>query len=171
MVIVFCLQGTKATRCIKFCNKGLNPEIVMKGLRKMKELRYLYVDQQGVYSNRGINKRKAKFLNAFSALCCIWKVKKNVSSYFPDALQYLCWNNYPFQYLPTTFQGNNLVTLEMTDSNIVRLWEGGERKVAMWLVNCFVLFIGLFLYQYSFYTFVCIRYLKNSNSLTSLVQS
>ncbi|KAL4580107.1 hypothetical protein LXL04_016287 [Taraxacum kok-saghyz] len=121
--------GTKATRCIKFCNKGLNPEIIMKGLRKMKELRYLYVDQQGVYSNRGINKRKAKFLNAFSALCCIWKVKKNISSYFPDALQYLCWNNYPFQYLPTTFQGNNLVTLEMTDSNIVRLWEGGERKV------------------------------------------
>ncbi|XP_023741578.2 disease resistance protein RPV1 [Lactuca sativa] len=113
--------GTKATRCIKFYKERLNPEIVMKGLRKMKELRYLYVAQQSLYSNRA--KRNPNCLNDFGLLCC-----NKVSPYFPDALQYLHWNNYPFGSLPKTFQANNLVALEMINSKIVQLWEGGERK-------------------------------------------
>ncbi|CAH1444392.1 unnamed protein product [Lactuca virosa] len=113
--------GTKATRCIKFYKERLNPEIVMKGLRKMKELRYLYVAQQSLYSNRA--KRNPNCLNDFGVLCC-----NKVSPYFPDALQYLHWNNYPFGSLPKTFQANNLVALEMINSKIVQFWEGGERK-------------------------------------------
>ncbi|CAI9303582.1 unnamed protein product [Lactuca saligna] len=113
--------GTKATRCIKFYKERLNPEIVMKGLRKMKELRYLYVAQQSLYSNRA--KRNPNCLNGFGVLCC-----NKVTPYFPDALQYLHWNNYPFGSLPKTFQANNLVALEMINSKIVQLWEGGERK-------------------------------------------
>ncbi|XP_052624795.1 disease resistance protein RPV1 [Lactuca sativa] len=45
------------------------------------------------------------------------------------ALRYLCWNDYPFSSLPKIFQANNLVVVQMLDSKIVKLWEGGERKV------------------------------------------
>lgn len=103
----------------------------MKGLRKMKELRYLYVAQQSLYSNRA--KRNPNCLNDFGVLCC-----NKVSPYFPDALQYLHWNNYPFGSLPKTFQANNLVSLEMINSKIVQLWEGGEGKVELRLINCFI---------------------------------
>ncbi|KAJ9552419.1 LOW QUALITY PROTEIN: hypothetical protein OSB04_016464 [Centaurea solstitialis] len=36
---------------------------------------------------------------------------------------------YPFSSLPKTFQANNLVMLGMIDSEIVQLWEGGEKKI------------------------------------------
>lgn len=52
-----------------------------------------------------------------------------VRQYFPNALQFLHWNSYPLQLLPKTFQGNNLVGLELWGSKIVQLWEGGKRKV------------------------------------------
>ncbi|GKA46020.1 Toll/interleukin-1 receptor domain-containing protein [Tanacetum coccineum] len=42
-------------------------------------------------------------------------------------LQYL--ENYPFLYLPKTFQADNLVELEMKDSRMVQLWKKGEKKV------------------------------------------
>ncbi|CAI9284468.1 unnamed protein product [Lactuca saligna] len=67
--------GTQATRYIKFNMGKISPEIVMKGLRKMEELRFLDVS------------------------------------------------------LPKTFQAFNLVPLEISDSRIIQLWEGGERKV------------------------------------------
>ncbi|KAI3500079.1 hypothetical protein L1887_35895 [Cichorium endivia] len=97
--------GTKATRCIQFHTRELNPHIFTKGLRKMKELRLLSVS--GLIS-RGFSM---------------------VSPDFPNALQYLHWTGYPFRYLPTTFQANNLVALQMYGSRILQLWEGGERKV------------------------------------------
>lgn len=54
---------------------------------------------------------------------------------FPNALRYVDWSNYPFSSLPTTFQTNNLVALEMVNSRIVQLWEGGESKVKLWLID------------------------------------
>ncbi|KAI3827275.1 hypothetical protein L1987_01347 [Smallanthus sonchifolius] len=98
--------GTEATRSIKLQYTNLHPDIIMKGLRKMKGLRYLYVVP--IYRE--------------------WKVDE-VSRYLPHALCSLCWLNYTFQSLPKTFQANNLVNLEMVGSNITQLWEGGERKV------------------------------------------
>ncbi|CAH1444349.1 unnamed protein product [Lactuca virosa] len=103
--------GTKATRYIIFQLRGGNFEIVMKGLRKMKELRFLHMSQD--------------IMHAF----CGERKYDNVSQYFPNALQYLHWYQYPFWSLPNTFQANNLVTLKMEWSNIKQLWEGGERKV------------------------------------------
>ncbi|XP_023767544.1 disease resistance protein RPV1 [Lactuca sativa] len=100
--------GTEETRYIKFDTRDLNPEILMKGLRKMKELRFLYV--------RGESKSECSHPN--------WKFSK-----FPDALRYLQWNYYPFRSLPKTFKANNLAALEMNSSKIIQLWEGGERKV------------------------------------------
>ncbi|CAH1444386.1 unnamed protein product [Lactuca virosa] len=118
--------GTEATRCIKFCGGRLDPEIFMKGLRKMNELRFL--DAEAREWNHGINKLIPNFLDALEFLCCDWKLNK-FSPHFPNSLQYLRWNGYPFRFLPKTFHANNLVSLCMDFSDIVQLWEGGERKV------------------------------------------
>ncbi|KAL7582160.1 disease resistance protein RPV1 [Lactuca sativa] len=103
--------GTKATRYIQFQLMGGNFEMVMKGLRKMRELRFLHISR----NTRSNFAEERKY--------------DNVSQYFPNALQYLHWSRYPFWSLPNTFQANNLVTLKMEWSNIKQLWEGGERKV------------------------------------------
>ncbi|XP_076950250.1 uncharacterized protein LOC143623168 [Bidens hawaiensis] len=47
--------------------------------------------------------------------------------HFPNSLRYLYWYEYPHRRLPKTFEGNNLVSLEMPDSKIKKLWKG--RKV------------------------------------------
>ncbi|XP_023741591.1 disease resistance protein RUN1 [Lactuca sativa] len=98
-------MGTEATRCMKFYYRGLDPQIIMKGLRKMKELRVLNVADEENYLNL------------------------KISLYFPNVLRYLRWHKYPFGSLPKSFQANNLVALEMTYSDIVQLWERGEKKV------------------------------------------
>ncbi|XP_023741582.1 disease resistance protein RPV1 [Lactuca sativa] len=121
-------MGTKATRCMKFYYRGLDRQISMKGLRKMTELWFLDVADQEFYSNRDINKIIPNFLNALGFLCCNWKFNE-VHPYFPDALRYLRWDGYNFSYLPKSFQANNLVSLEMSYSDIVQLWERGEKKV------------------------------------------
>ncbi|XP_023743987.2 disease resistance protein RPV1 [Lactuca sativa] len=99
--------GTKATRCIQFHSMKFNPHIFIKGLRKMKELRFLSVD--------GYSSSDLEFSMA--------------GSDFPNAIRYMDWSNYPFSSLPTMFQANNLVALKMFRSRIVQLWEGGESKV------------------------------------------
>ncbi|CAI9284458.1 unnamed protein product [Lactuca saligna] len=103
--------GTKATRYILFNGCKLSPEIVMKGLRKMKELRFLGVS--------------TPFIDANTSDCSHqkWKFDKL------NALRYMRWSYYPFRYLPKTFQGENLVALQITHSRMVQLWEGEERKV------------------------------------------
>ncbi|CAH1421478.1 unnamed protein product [Lactuca virosa] len=100
--------GTKAIKCIRFYTNKLNPYTVVKGLGKMKELRFLSVVFGG------------HFCNTESDI---------VSPDFPNALRYLDFNQYPFRSLPKTFLANNLVALKMAHSKIVQLWEGGERKV------------------------------------------
>ncbi|XP_035832724.1 disease resistance protein RPV1 [Helianthus annuus] len=101
--------GNEETKCLKLRCTDLEPAIIMKGLRMMKELRLLYVE-------------------------CLYSIDvvdevDEVFKYLPDALQSLYWYPYPFSCLPETFRANKLVNLEMPDSNIYELWEGGERKV------------------------------------------
>ena len=115
MVTSFGLQGTKATRCMQFYTRKLSPEIVMKGLKKMKELRFLDLSVGFIGARKSdVFRRNWKFYE------------------LPNALRYLHWDHYPFRSLPKTFQADNLVTLQMADSRIVQLWEGGERKVELW---------------------------------------
>ncbi|CAI9303504.1 unnamed protein product [Lactuca saligna] len=100
--------GTEETRCIRLYTEKLDPYILIKGLAKMKALRFLYVDMRD----------------------CLWNLELDTfSPSFPDTLEYLSFNQYPFTSLPKTFQASNLVTLEMRRSKIILLWEGGERKV------------------------------------------
>ncbi|KAJ0532110.1 putative TIR domain, P-loop containing nucleoside triphosphate hydrolase [Helianthus annuus] len=99
--------GSEEIKCIKLEYTYLDLPIIMKGLRKMKELRLLYVGYE------------------------IDEVDEvdEVSKYLPPALQSLYWHKYPLCCLPKSFQANKLVNLEMSKSNISELWEGGERKV------------------------------------------
>ncbi|MFS7966382.1 putative TIR domain, P-loop containing nucleoside triphosphate hydrolase [Helianthus anomalus] len=99
-------SGTEETKCIRLEYTDLHPAIIEKGLKKMKELRLLYVEH--VYSMDEVDE---------------------VSQYLPDSLQSLYWRGYPFSCLPKTFGPNKLVNLEMVNSKITELWEGGERKV------------------------------------------
>ncbi|KAL7612947.1 hypothetical protein Lser_V15G06549 [Lactuca serriola] len=43
--------------------------------------------------------------------------------YFPDELRWLCWNKYPFKFLPLTDMCK-LVGLDVVGGNIKRLWKG-----------------------------------------------
>ncbi|CAI9284457.1 unnamed protein product [Lactuca saligna] len=103
--------GTQATRYIKFYMEKFSPDMVMKGLRKMKELTFLHVSLQFIDASKSDYSRQN------------WKSKN-----FPNALRYLCWNDYPYRSLPKKFQADSLVALEMVKSQIVQLWGGGERK-------------------------------------------
>ncbi|GJW40993.1 disease resistance TIR-NBS-LRR class family protein [Tanacetum coccineum] len=104
-------MGTEATRCLKLKTSRGNSRILMKGLGKMEKLRYLEVN--------------LAFYDFESDAECL----DDTRQYLPNSLKYLkCWN-YPFLYLPRTFQANNLVGLDMYKSRMVQLWEDGEKKI------------------------------------------
>ncbi|KAM0048363.1 putative leucine-rich repeat domain superfamily, winged helix DNA-binding domain superfamily [Helianthus debilis subsp. tardiflorus] len=98
--------GTESTRCM---DMKLTPEIVVEGLRNMKKLRCLIIDYKN-YNNDFVDHVKIDDGN----------------QYLPNTLRYLNWFRYPHWCLPQTFQGDNLVALEMHDSRIELLWEGGK---------------------------------------------
>ncbi|XP_071741576.1 uncharacterized protein [Rutidosis leptorrhynchoides] len=108
-------QGTKATRGIHINTEEFDPEIFMRGLRNMEELRFLYVRCYNMVLDAQCNKSS-------------WKYDK-YGQYLPNSLRYVWWGHLPIDSLPITFLANNLVTLGLFGSNIVQLWEEGERKV------------------------------------------
>ena len=83
-------------------------EIAMKGLANMKDLRVAEI--------------------WFTLETYHWKFDK-VSQYFPSSLRFLRLFIFPFSSFPSTFQGKNLVGIDMFSSNAVQLWEDGEEKV------------------------------------------
>ncbi|KAL8239897.1 hypothetical protein R6Q59_016464 [Mikania micrantha] len=101
--------GTKDTRSMIMEDMDVHPAIVMQSLRKMKNLRLLFVTNDVLSKN--------------------WEIVEGGVQYLPDTLRSLHWSRYPLCCLPKTFQANNLVNLEMPYSYISQLWEGGERKV------------------------------------------
>ncbi|GKE45081.1 disease resistance TIR-NBS-LRR class family protein, partial [Tanacetum coccineum] len=104
-------MGTEETRCLKLNKSRANATIVMQGFGKMKKLQYLEVN--------------FAFNDFESDVECL----DDTSQYFPNSLKYLKCPDYPFLYLPKTFQANNLVELRMSNSRLVQLWEEGEKKV------------------------------------------
>ncbi|KAD6454961.1 hypothetical protein E3N88_09667 [Mikania micrantha] len=100
--------GTKDTRSMIMEDMDVHPAIVMQSLRKMKNLRLLFVTNDVLSKN--------------------WEIVEGGVQYLPDTLRSLHWSRYPLCCLPKTFQANNLVNLEMPYSYISQLWEGGERK-------------------------------------------
>lgn len=43
---------------------------------------------------------------------------------FPTKLRWLCWNEFPFDYLPSDLTLESLVVLEMCYSNLRQVWKG-----------------------------------------------
>ncbi|KAL8239891.1 hypothetical protein R6Q59_016458 [Mikania micrantha] len=112
--------GTEDTKSMNMRYLGIHPAIVMKGLRKMKKIIFLSVNNYVFPTYRVFCK---------SMLSKNWKIDEGGVQYLPDTLRSLFWAEYPFFCLPKTFQANNLVYLKMPWSYISQLWEGGERKV------------------------------------------
>ncbi|GJU22981.1 Toll/interleukin-1 receptor domain-containing protein [Tanacetum coccineum] len=97
-------RGNPATKCLRFYLPGFSAEIAIKGLAKMKDLTFLYIR----VSDRCDDK---------------------VSEYLPSSLRFMKWDFFSLPSLPNTFQGENLVGLELGYSKIIQLWEDGEEKV------------------------------------------
>ena len=95
----------------------MSAEIAVKGLAKMKDLKFLHITLGRCYyvENDMAEVHKVSNIVQFDNL--------------PSSLQYMRWDGFPFSTLPNTFQGNNLVGLVIDNSNIVQLWEDGEEKV------------------------------------------
>ncbi|GKB35236.1 Toll/interleukin-1 receptor domain-containing protein, partial [Tanacetum coccineum] len=127
-------MGTEATRYLKLNMSRGNERILMKGLGKMKKLRYLevkfvYYDSWPNWVSESLG--RDSYFDDTNQL-------DEASQYFPNSLEYLTCCRYPFLYLPKTFEANNLVGLEMYHSRgMVQLWEEGEKKVEHLMIGCF----------------------------------
>jgi len=60
--------------------------------------------------------------------------------YLSRNLRWLCWNEFPLTFMPTNFYQNNLVSIQLENSNIKFLWK--EMQVLIELnflhfMNCF----------------------------------
>ncbi|KAD4982651.1 hypothetical protein E3N88_19322 [Mikania micrantha] len=94
------ISGNEATRCMRFENRD---GIVLENLRYMKKLRCLIVENPS-------------YPDISNEAFCV----------FPNSLQYIYWKKYPHWCLPTTFEANNLVTIDMSLSKIKQLWNEGR---------------------------------------------
>ena len=70
------------------------------------------------------------------------KMKLGLDFEFPSyELRYLRWDGYPLEFLPSNFDGENLIELHLKCSNIKQLWHGN--KVLLLLFEneffCFIL--------------------------------
>ena len=70
------------------------------------------------------------------------KMKLGLDFEFPSyELRYLRWDGYPLEFLPSNFDGENLIELHLRCSNIKQLWQGN--KVLLLLFEneffCFIL--------------------------------
>ena len=91
--LFFRFQGTQATKCLYFDPpEGFSAEIAVKGLAKMKDLRFIHINLlKDYYSNSNI----VEF--------------DKVSEYLPSSLRFMRWEGFPFSSLLNTFQGKHLV--------------------------------------------------------------
>ncbi|XP_076938485.1 TMV resistance protein N-like [Bidens hawaiensis] len=103
-------KGSEATRCLTL-NLPVESVILMNGLKRMKELRFLEVIYNDFDDDTNIDYNED-------------------SQYLPNCLKYLSLVDYPFSRLPKGFQANDLVGFTLCDSTFIhQLWEGGEKKV------------------------------------------
>nr|XP_043626385.1 disease resistance protein RPV1-like [Erigeron canadensis]XP_043626387.1 disease resistance protein RPV1-like [Erigeron canadensis] len=117
-----CHIGAEETRCIRI---ELTPDIDLAGLIHMKKLRCLIVNYDSVASNYFEFVRNGHSVGDGHKVC----------EYLPNALRYLYWRCYPNRCLPKISGTNNLVTVEIYNSRIEQLWEGGmDMKKLKYLV-------------------------------------
>ncbi|CAL2279996.1 unnamed protein product [Prunus armeniaca] len=54
---------------------------------------------------------------------------------FPTKLRWLCWNEFPFDYLPSDLTLESLVVLEMCYSNLRQVWKGKKYLPSLKILN------------------------------------
>ncbi|KAJ9701111.1 hypothetical protein PVL29_006455 [Vitis rotundifolia] len=97
-------------------------QVSTKIFAKMKQLRLLKIYWSGY---RGTTEKKFKVI-----------LPKDFQ--FPaHELRYLHWEGYPLKSLPSNFLGENLIELNMRDSNIKQLWQGNECLEQLKILNLF----------------------------------
>nr|XP_043622270.1 disease resistance protein RPV1-like [Erigeron canadensis] len=102
-------MGTEAIRGIKLKQTDLHPAKLSQSLRKMRRLCFLHVGGP-----------------------CFPQIGEpsDIDEFFlPSSLQYLYLFEYPYRYLPKTFQADRLVVMKMPRSHMHQLWKEGEKKV------------------------------------------
>ena len=55
-------------------------------------------------------------------------------------LRYLRWDGYPLEFLPSNFDGENLIELHLRCSNIKQLWQGNEVLLLLFENEFFALY-------------------------------
>ncbi|GJZ23365.1 disease resistance TIR-NBS-LRR class family protein [Tanacetum coccineum] len=115
-------MGTEETKCLKLDISRRNERILIKGLGKMKKLRYLEVNfavfDYAYYDSESESESDGEYLGSDQEFDDTSQLDES-TQYFPNSLKYLKCSFYPFLYLPTTFQANNLVGLEMWRGRMV----------------------------------------------------
>ncbi|GJZ40473.1 Toll/interleukin-1 receptor domain-containing protein [Tanacetum coccineum] len=115
-------KGYRSNKMSKlFSPGGFNAEIAIKGLAKMKDLRFLDIDTFMIHYD--FDDEVSPFLP------CLNRKFDKVIQYLPTSLRFMRWHDFPFSSLPSTFQGKCLVELDIYCGHIVQLWEDGEEKV------------------------------------------
>ncbi|KAL6342797.1 hypothetical protein AAG906_016632 [Vitis piasezkii] len=114
-------KGMKNVEAI-FLDLSRSKELLVKTtiFAKMKQLRLLKIYGSGYC---GTTKKE-------------FKVILPEDFHFPaHELRYLHWEGYPLKSLSSNFLGENLVELNMTNSNIKQLWQGNERLERLKILN------------------------------------
>ena len=112
-MIIFLLQGSEAIRSIAadfsiIKDLQLNPKV----FAKMNKLQYLDIYTKGYY--------------VFFQIPRSLNLPQGLKS-LPNELRYLRWAYYPLESLPSKFNGEKLVVLNLQNSQVKKLWH--EEKV------------------------------------------
>lgn len=118
-----CLQGSDAIEGIvlNLSNSGLC--IGSSTFTRMKILRILKL-YYGCQDGSGVHFEQNHMVRKDSNM-----LYSGSPEYLSSELRLLCWHGYPFEFLPSTFSPESLVTLDMSYSHIKELWSG--TKVCM----------------------------------------
>ncbi|CAI0558796.1 unnamed protein product [Linum tenue] len=114
-------KGTEAVEGIVWNVSNLTYEvkdiqIVGDAFERMENLRMLVI----CYSGSEAVLRRRKLIVPESGLTCL-----------PDSLKCLDWESFPSKSLPPNFSPQNLVTLELVNSDIQQLWDGNTRYLEL----------------------------------------
>ncbi|XP_019096918.1 PREDICTED: disease resistance protein RPS6-like [Camelina sativa] len=99
------------------------------------------VDKLRIHKKAFKKMRNLKFLNIYTNTFggnkeTRWHLQEDFD-YLPPKLKFLSWEKYPLRFMPPNFRPENLVKLQMMNSNLEKLWEGvhaltGLKDMDLW---------------------------------------
>ncbi|VVB12430.1 unnamed protein product [Arabis nemorensis] len=134
--------GYESIKMVSKRSRFWNHEDVRKILEKNKGTEYV----RGIFLNMSsitriklspaafMNMSNLKFLKFHNSHCSQWCDNDHKFhsckglDHFPDELVYLHWQGYPYEHLPSEFNPEELVDLNLRHSHIKQLWEDDEKN-------------------------------------------